>query len=215
MIAGTAVLYLLARYLKGKEKYYYTLSLVGLAAIFAGVLFVVSPQFFNQLISASYQFFGQAPVTDTVQEARGWSMAAAWTTFNYGLILLLGGILVILYNTFRENRPHDLFALVWTAVIFYSTWQHIRYEYYLAVNVALLSAICVSFVYEWGREDIARLPGGITKRPGYDETATKKKKQKKTERKNSGIHYTSIPYPRTGGHIGRYWHSFCLHLRRV
>ena len=88
-------------------------------------------------------------------------MAAAWTTFNYGLILLFGGILVILYNTFREDRPHDVFALVWTAVIFYSTCQHIRYEYYLAVNVALLSAICISFAFEQGWGDLVRLAQGI------------------------------------------------------
>ncbi len=161
LIAGTAVLYLLARYLKGKEKYYYPLSLVGLAVIFAGVLFVVSPQFFNQLISAAFQFFGQAPVTDTVQEARGWSMASAWSAFNYGLILMLGGILVILYNAFREDRPHEIFALVWSAVILYSTWQHVRYEYYLAINIALLSAICISFVIGLGWRDISRLARNI------------------------------------------------------
>jgi dolichyl-diphosphooligosaccharide--protein glycosyltransferase len=198
VIAGTAVLYLLARYLKGKEKYYYPLSLVGLAAIFAGVVFVVSPQFFNQLISASFQFFGQAAVTDTVQEARGWSMASAWSAFNYGLILMLGGALVILYNAFREDRPHEIFALVWSAVIFYSTWQHVRYEYYLAINVALLSAICVSFVIEQGRGDISRLARNIKSGSkseespdGVDDRAPKGRKQRKTQKKDTPASVTT------------------------
>ncbi|MGA2160732.1 MAG: oligosaccharyl transferase, archaeosortase A system-associated [Methanoregula sp.] len=192
IIAGTAILYLLSKYLKGKAKYYYPLSLIGLAVVFAAVLFIAGPQFFNQLVDAIVQFFGQAPVTNTVQEARGWSMAAAWTTFNYGLILMFGGALVILYSVFREDRPHEIFTLVWSAVILFSTCQHIRYEYYLAINVALLSAICVSFVYECGREDIARLARGISKSVGQDETpehadepAIKRKKQKKTQKKNT------------------------------
>ncbi|WP_292424367.1 oligosaccharyl transferase, archaeosortase A system-associated [Methanoregula sp.] len=198
LIAGTAVLYLLARYLKGKEKYYYPLSLVGLAVIFAGVLFVVSPQFFNQLISAAFQFFGQAPVTDTVQEARGWSMASAWSAFNYGLILMLGGILVILYNAFREDRPHEIFALVWSAVILYSTWQHVRYEYYLAINIALLSAICISFVIGLGWRDISRLARNIKpeskaegSKEGADDRASKGRKQRKAQKKSTASATTS------------------------
>ena len=193
VIVGTVVLYLLARYLKGKPKYYYPLSLIGLAVICTAILSVAGPQFFNQLINAAVQFFGQAPVTNTVQEARGWSIAAAWTTFNYGLILMVGGILVILYSVYREDRPHEIFTLVWSAIIFYSTCQHIRYEYYLAVNVALLSALCVSFVYEWGREDIRRLLAGVTSRAGLDEKtnktgepAAKRKKQKKLQKQDPG-----------------------------
>ncbi|HVP96561.1 oligosaccharyl transferase, archaeosortase A system-associated [Methanoregula sp.] len=194
IIAGTGVLYLLVRYLKGKPKYYYPVSLVGLAVIGAVVLHVTGPQFFDQLVNAAVQFFGQAPVTNTVQEARGWSLAAAWTTFNYGLILMAGGMLVILYSIWREDRPHEVFTLVWSAIIFYSTCQHIRYEYYLAVNVALLSAICVSFVYEWGREDLSRLLAGFTKSAGLEEPSgksddlqTRRKKQKKAQKQDPGL----------------------------
>jgi dolichyl-phosphooligosaccharide-protein glycotransferase len=192
VIAGTAVLYILARYLKGKEKYYYPLSLIGLAAIFTGVLFVVSPQFFNLLINASFQFFGQAPVTDTVQEARGWSIASAWAAFNYGLILMLGGALILIYNVFREDRPHEIFALVWSAIIFYSTWQHVRYEYYLAINIALLSAICISFAIGLGWGDISCLARGITPKSKSEDSpdssedkASKGKKQRKAQKKNT------------------------------
>jgi dolichyl-diphosphooligosaccharide--protein glycosyltransferase len=193
IIAGTTILYLLARYLRGKPKYYYPVSLIGLAVIGAAVLYMVGPQFFSQLVDATVQFFGQAPVTNTVEEARGWSLAAAWTTFNYGLILMSGGILVILYSVYREDRPHEIFTLVWSAIIFYSTCQHIRYEYYLAVNVALLSAICVSFVYEWGHKDINRLLTGIKQGADQNEkpdksgdSLSKRKKQKKIQKQDAG-----------------------------
>ena len=186
VIVGTLVLYLLARHLKGKPKSYYPLSLAGLAILFALVLSIAEPQFFSQLISAAIQFFGQAPVTNTVEEARGWSVAAAWTTFNYGLILMFGGIAVILYSVIREDRPHEVFTLVWSAIIFYSTCQHIRYEYYLAVNVALLSAICVSFVFESGRQDIESLLGKARAEVHDEEDSEepgKRKKQKKQQKK--------------------------------
>jgi dolichyl-diphosphooligosaccharide--protein glycosyltransferase len=82
----------------------------------------------------------------TVQEARGWDLDLAWVTFNYGLILMFGGLAVLAYKNIREEHPHQVFTLIWSLIIIISTWQHIRYEYYLAVNVALLSAVVVSFV---------------------------------------------------------------------
>ena len=62
--------------------------------------------------------------------------------------LMVGGALVMLYNNVKDEHPHQIFALVWSLIMLVSTWQHIRYEYYLAVNVALLSAVCVSFTFE-------------------------------------------------------------------
>jgi dolichyl-diphosphooligosaccharide--protein glycosyltransferase len=190
LIAGTAILYMLARYFKGKARSFYSLSLFGLVIIGAAVLWILTPQFFNQLISAAFQFFGQAPVTDTVQEARGWSLNNAWMAFNYGLLLMIGGILVMLYNNLKDERPYEIFALIWSVVIFYSTCQHIRYEYYLAVNIALLSAVCVSFVFEQGWADLTKLATSISSGASHEESvkndeSPRGKKQKKMQKKTS------------------------------
>jgi dolichyl-diphosphooligosaccharide--protein glycosyltransferase len=127
-----------------------------------------------------------------VQEARGWSLDLAWVTFNYGLILMAGGALVLLYNNLKDEHPHQVFALVWSIVMFFSTWQHIRYEYYLAVNIALLSAVCVSFSFERGFAGIYSLtasvaPGSDTSDTTLDENtaARKTKRQKKGQKKPS------------------------------
>lgn len=187
VIAGTVVLYLVARYFKGKTHIYYPVALAALAGIGAAILFVVSPQIFTMLTSATFQFFGQAPVTETVQEARGWSMANAWAAFNYGLILMIGGALVLLYNNLRENRPHEIFALVWSLVILFSTWQHVRYEYYLAINIALLSAVCVGFALKEGGGSLIRFVKGASAREtGDDEATPKGKKPKKVQKTNTG-----------------------------
>ena len=157
LIGGTVFLYVVARFLKRKEWYYYTAVLIGSGIIFTVILFIISPLVYNLIIAAFFSFFGQQAVSNTVQEARGWAPNLAWMTFNYGLILMAGGALVMLYNNVKDEHPHQMYALVWSLVMLVSTWQHIRYEYYLAVNIALLSAVCVSFTFDYGWADIRRL----------------------------------------------------------
>jgi len=192
LIGGTVFLYVISRLLKGKEWYYYPAVLIGSGIAFSLILLIASPQLYNLLINSLFSFFGQQAVTNTVQEARGWSLGYAWMTFNYGLILMVGGALVMLYNNLKDEHPHQIFALVWSLVMLISTWQHIRYEYYLAVNIALLSAVCVSFTFEYGWADIRRLATRMssdTKDPEFNkggkEEAQKSKKQKKTQKKGS------------------------------
>jgi oligosaccharyl transferase (archaeosortase A-associated) len=130
------------------------------------LLFVLSPSLFTLFVYGLYAFFGQQAITNTVLEAMGWSAEHAWYSFNYGLLLLAGGILVVLYNNFREEHPHHIFALIWALVMLISTWQHIRYEYYLAVCIALLSAICVSFVIDLVWRDLRSLLSGLSRDEG-------------------------------------------------
>jgi len=183
LIAGTAFLYLLQKSLKTKDRYYFPVVIAGCAVIFALVLYVFSPQLYTLLVYDIFAFFGQAPVTDTVQEARGWSAALAWTTFNYGLILMLGGIIVMAYNNFRDEHPEQVFVLVWSLIVLFSTWQHVRYEYYLAINVALLAAACMSFALSKGGNDIRRIGAGLS-----HETTTSE----------DGEHDREIPATRVG-----------------
>jgi len=117
-------------------------------------------------------------------------------TFNYGLILMLGGALVMFYKNLRDEHPHQMFALVWSLIMLVSTWQHVRYEYYLAVNVALLSAVCISFTFERGWPDIRRLATSIstdTETPEANkgkEESPRGKKQKKLQKKGSVSSHT-------------------------
>jgi dolichyl-diphosphooligosaccharide--protein glycosyltransferase len=148
LIGGTAFLYVLQRYLKGKERYYYPAAIAGSILLFLLVLYIITPNLFALLIVDSFAFFGQAPITNTVQEARGWTLDLAWTSFNYGLLLMIGGFLVMIYNNVRNERPEQIFAIIWSVIILFSTWQHVRYEYYLAINIALLAALCLSFTLD-------------------------------------------------------------------
>jgi dolichyl-phosphooligosaccharide-protein glycotransferase len=159
IIAGTAILWGLDRYLRGRPWYYFPAALAGVGVVIAVVLFVVLPDVYNVLIGSFGAFFGQYDVTNTVQEARGWSTAAAWSTFQFGLALMLAGFGVLAYRFWREHRADHLFVFIWSAIILLSTVQHVRYEYYLAVNIALLAGIVVSFAFELGGRDLAGLLG--------------------------------------------------------
>ena len=128
IIAGTAILWGLARYLRGRPWYYFPAALAGVGVVIAMILFVALPDVYNILIGSFGAFFGQYDVTNTVQEARGWSMAAAWSTFQFGLVLMFAGFAVLAYRFWREHRADHLFVFVWSAIILLSTVQHVRYE---------------------------------------------------------------------------------------
>jgi dolichyl-diphosphooligosaccharide--protein glycosyltransferase len=191
LIGGTFLLWYLANHLRGKKWYYYPGVLAGAAVLLAILMFVLSRPLYTLFVYDLYAFFGQQAITDTVQEAMGWSADHAWLSFNYGLLLMAGGILVILYRNIREEHPHHIFALVWVLVMLLATWQHVRYEYYLAVCIALLSAVCVSFAIDipW-RSPFGSAPGlsrdeGAPGADGQEAGARSRKKAVKQARKKS------------------------------
>ncbi len=86
-------------------------------------------------------FFGRTIFSLTVQEARGWSVPDALGAFNVGLILMVLGILVVGYYLVKERKSGYIFTIMWFLLVLFSTIQHIRYEYYMAILVALLSGV--------------------------------------------------------------------------
>ncbi|HZD43756.1 MAG TPA: oligosaccharyl transferase, archaeosortase A system-associated, partial [Methanomicrobiales archaeon] len=156
LIGITAVLYVLSTYLKGRNKAYFPLSLIAIAVIGTLALVALFPSISSTYIGGLYQFFGQPATALTVQEAMPWSLASAWATFNYGLILMFVGIGALAYQNWKENRPETIFAIVWSVIILVSTIQHVRYEYYLAVNVAMLSALGIGLFLDGGFQDSLR-----------------------------------------------------------
>jgi len=194
MIAGTGLLYLIQIYLKGRDRILYPAVLAGCGILVAFLLYLLSPQIFDLLIYSMFSFFGQAPITNTVQEARGWTAEMAWVTFNYGLILLVTGIIVMIYKNARNEHPEHVFALVWSIIMLASTIQHVRYEYYLAINIALLSAVTASFVLEHCTPEIRRFlaqnkgSGSVDQKSQDDHegSGSHSKKAKRSAKKSPG-----------------------------
>ena len=189
LIAGTGFLYLVARQLKGKPAWYFPAIVAGTAIAFTVILAVASPETFNRLIVDLFAFFGQEAVTNTVQEAMGWTASGAWLTFNYGVLLFIGGAIIMVYNNIRDEHPHQVFALVWSFIVLFSTVQHVRYEYYLAVNIALLSAVCIAFPIGGGWKVIR----GLLQSPGETEKPGKKGRDDQPRGKKKKVHEKAAP----------------------
>jgi len=186
IIIATLILYVIGlAFKKGEPKIY--ASLIGIIVVSPVFLFLFAPSIYNLLISSFFAFFGQGTISLTVQEARGWITTEALGTFNYGLLLFFGGALLTIYNNYKDEHPHQMFALIWSLTMFYSTWQHIRYEYYLAINIALLSAVCVSFMLNFGGDDLNRLITKIIKKPETpdepEEPTSRNKRKRKSQKK--------------------------------
>jgi dolichyl-diphosphooligosaccharide--protein glycosyltransferase len=92
-----------------------------------------------------------------------------------------------LYQLWREKRSEHLLILVWGIFIIVATWQHIRYEYYIAVPIALLSAFFCGFVVDLGRPQIVALLGREkkTERQAPDEPKEKGKDKGKQKGKKA------------------------------
>jgi oligosaccharyl transferase (archaeosortase A-associated) len=181
IIIGSWALYALARATREKPPYIYPVLLAAIGVVFALLLKVVAPALFDVLIGNFYGFFGQPAEILTVEEAMPWSLEAAWQTFGFGLLLMAGGFAILLYGIVQKRRADYLFVLVWSAIILLSTWQHNRYEYYLAANVALLAGLCAGFVLERGWKEIAAHRAQAAA-PAEKKTGKNRKEEKKPSR---------------------------------
>ncbi|PKL60049.1 MAG: oligosaccharyl transferase, archaeosortase A system-associated, partial [Methanomicrobiales archaeon HGW-Methanomicrobiales-4] len=143
IIIGTWILFGFSYYLKDKGLLHYILALSGVTILGIILLAVFIPSLFNYFIGNAVMFFGDDIHWQTIQEARSWTITDAWHSFNYALILFVGGYLV-LFNRFRKNlNPSYLLIIIWSSLIFYATIKHIRYEYFFAVPLAIMAAITV------------------------------------------------------------------------
>jgi oligosaccharyl transferase (archaeosortase A-associated) len=155
LIVGTLVLYGLTLVFE-KKKIYYPLAILGIAVIGLGLTFLLFPSIFSAFIGGFNQMFGAGAVTLTVQELRPWSLAEAWTTFNFGFILALGGIAYAIYRNIKEEKPEQIFVLVWALIVLYATFTHVRYEYYLGPVIAMLAALITGAVLSKGYPEVQK-----------------------------------------------------------
>lgn len=157
LILANVLLFGFSYQLREKPYWYYVGAIIGVTALGIIALALILPDLFAYMMANANAFFGSDDIHwKTIQEARPWSMEDAWRTFQYSLLLFGAGAAVLLYRIRKELCPSHAFTLIWAVVIFYATCQHIRYEYYLAVPVAILAGIAVGFAL-----DIIRLPFGM------------------------------------------------------
>ena len=196
IIIGTAVLYALERFTWQRGHRQYLASLAGIFVVVLGFFAIALPGLFSTFIASIVQFFGQNELYLTIQEARSWTAADAWDNFGVGLILMAGGILLLCHMLWKEKREEHLLVLVWALLIVIATWQHIRYEYYFAAPLALLSGLFAGYTVGWGgKEVLALFPRDgkerkeetVPDKQGSKPRGKKQAKQERTARKRDPL----------------------------
>ena len=161
VILGTLFLYILQKVIAKIEKpwYIYLASIVGVAVVGIVAMWIILPDLFGGMISNLLGFFTNNATAATVQEMSSWSISQSVSSFGWSILLALGGFIILVYQVIRRETPAALFVLIWSLFMFLATVAHIRWEYFFAVNIALLAAVCVSWAISFAGADVAKLFG--------------------------------------------------------
>lgn len=180
IILGTAALFLFGRVLHGRSFRTYMCILSGLiATCIAGIALLV-PHILGVALNGLREIFGQKELALTIVETEVVGAAGLWELYSFGLILFFAGIVLLGYRVWKKTRPELLFMATWTGLILLASYQHLRYNYLLAVPFALVSGYFVMSVIEYGNREyrafLAWLHPKKKEQTGTGGTANKKKK---------------------------------------
>ena len=186
VIVGTIVLYAISTVLVKKQMpwYYYPAALAILVVIVTGITAVAVPSLFNTAIGSLSGFFATTAAQSTIAEMAAWTMEGAISSFGWGLLLAAGGFIYLLYRVWKHEGPGALFVLIWSALMIFATMQHVRWEYYVAANIALLAAVFVGWAITFAEKDLQQMIG--SKKPEERDSTPTKKGKKATAKSSSG-----------------------------
>ena len=112
IIGETCVLFIIAKLLKGRKKIIYPV-ITGLTAISSFlILEYFAPAFSGIFINAVSTFFGRPVNVLQINELMPWSLNTAWSNFNVGLLLAIGGVAVVAWLYKKDLRDAYLFVFV-------------------------------------------------------------------------------------------------------
>ncbi|OPX65151.1 MULTISPECIES: oligosaccharyl transferase, archaeosortase A system-associated [unclassified Methanoregula] len=152
--AGSLLLYILAKAFRGRRTHYF-LVLAGI--IIAGLVISQVVPVFQQLVTqAQHLLFGYSAFSIGVQETLPWSFAGAYDAINVAILLVAGGFLVLGYCLTKKPERAMVFFAVWSVAMLLLTFQFQRFLYYFTVNIALLSALCITEPFRWDQGGLLR-----------------------------------------------------------
>lgn len=183
LFLGTVLLSLFTHLAKGKPLLF--IGLVALTAVVgASVGLLMDPSPISTGIGATSSFFGQSYEEFPILEQKPWSLMQAWGNFNIGIILAGIGLILLSYIFYRRECPAHLFVVAWSAIVLIATISHVRFEYYSAIVIAILSAYALGYAF------ILDHDGTSGNRKGQGQKSKKKERSRKknaTAVKDQGV----------------------------
>lgn len=157
IIMGTAALFLFNRVLHGRSFRMYMLILSGLVAGCIAGIALLGPHILGVALNGLLEIFGQKELAITIVETEAVGAAGLWELYSFGLGLFCAGIVLLAHRILRERKPEFLFITTWTVLILLASYQHLRYNYLLAVPFAVVSGYFVMSVIEYGNREYRSL----------------------------------------------------------
>ena len=163
LVTATLAFALLSWGTRGKKRLFLASCVVFVAAASLALLTV---PFFQQIGGQVLQFFSPASAYSvSIQEMFPWSPETAWQNFNLFLLLGAGGLLILVLRLRKRRKREELLLGVWALALLLITMLHNRFEYYLAVPLILLSALCIVETVGHGFSEVVlkglKRPGGL------------------------------------------------------
>jgi oligosaccharyl transferase (archaeosortase A-associated) len=176
-ILGTIFIQILSMIFRRKPAFF-ILSLLVTISAGTWILFLINPLFLTSLSSSVGTLFSSGQEWATISELKPWSPGEIWASFNIGIILALLGLGLVIYHFFKERKPESLYISIWAFWILLLTTLQVRWEYYSAVIVSLLSAYTLGYTFyldsKTGRENKVSIKRSSTLTKGRPEKVTKK-----------------------------------------
>ena len=127
---------MVSRNMKG---YYYPLLLAIAGGIGIVIFHLVDTSLLNSMLN-KFRAFTPSGGMLTIGEVKGLSFSMAWDYFSTGLYISFISLAIVGYILLKEGTPDKTLLLVWSIIVLAATLGQNRNAYYLAVNVAILTA---------------------------------------------------------------------------
>ena len=147
------LLHIICQYNKLTNKLY-PLILAGMSVFVVFILITCFSQIyalmhhgFNLLFLPTPGMLTVSEVHPTILDHHGkFTIALFWKNLFWAMPLSIIGVSNLIFNICHKPSPAKTFFLIWTSVIIAATCAQIRFNYYLAINAALLSGYGIYFL---------------------------------------------------------------------
>lgn len=135
----------------------FPLALIALFIITAIILKKSLPHIYNLIYHGCTLLFQPTPGMKTISEVHpaiiGYdgkiTLKLFWNNLFWTLPLAIAGIGCLGYRIYKNKKSADIFLLIWTLIIIVAACAQIRFNYYLAVNAAILAGLACYSLKTW------------------------------------------------------------------
>jgi len=186
------ILAILSRVMASRELKvaYYPLTLVGLGLAGLAIFYAIEPSLFKSMVG-QFGIFTPAGAALTIMEVQplllpdgNFSFSIAWNYFRTSFFFSLISLGILIYFIVKRGEADKALFIVWSLVMLAATLGQRRFAYYLAVNVALLTAY-----FSWQILRLTRFREEVPEPAVQLEKVDKKKARLKKPQK-SGLRFT-------------------------